>query len=346
MKKAATIGKMCLCKKRHILPMDTSQTGCPNLACCARGHIGQGNLAIHDRQRQRSRCKVCRHTFSARQATLFEGLRKPCELIVIVVTLLSSGCPIQAIVHASGLDERTVGAWRDRAGKHCQPLHPQLVEAGQLDLVHVPADEIRSTGRKMMAWMGLALMISTRLWVAGTISLTRDKPLADRLMRQVQACSQPVRALLICTDGWKAYPASSLKAFREKIKQTAGRGRAGLRTWPGLCLATVIKRTEKTRVVEVTRRMTRGPLEQATTLLQASLAGMVLNTAFLARLNGTRRERLAALTRNCRQAACRLAGLEAGRDLIGSTSHFCWPHQELSNPPIGAVSPLQPWRLV
>jgi len=39
-----------------------------------------------------------------------------------------------------------------------------------------------------------------------------------------------------------------------------------LRIWPDLCIATVIKRTEKKRVVEVTRRMTRGTLEQATTL--------------------------------------------------------------------------------
>jgi len=37
-----------------------------------------------------------------------EGLRKPEELIVIAVTLLAYGCPVQAIVHALGLDERTV----------------------------------------------------------------------------------------------------------------------------------------------------------------------------------------------------------------------------------------------
>jgi hypothetical protein len=145
--------------------------------------MGQGNIAIHDRKRQRYRCKICKHTFSARQGTMFEGLRTPLELIVIVVTLLSYGCPIQAIVHAYGLDERTVADWRDRAGRHCQRVHQSIVETSQLDLVHVQADELRVKGRKMIAWMGLALMISTRLWLAGTISLTRDKTLADRLMR-------------------------------------------------------------------------------------------------------------------------------------------------------------------
>lgn len=62
------------------------------------------------------------------------------KLIVIVVTLLSYGCPVQAIVHAFGLDERTVADWRDRAGVHCQHVHEHLVEQGHLDLLHIQAD--------------------------------------------------------------------------------------------------------------------------------------------------------------------------------------------------------------
>ena len=62
---------------------------------------------------------------------MFEGLRKPKTLIVIVVTLLAYGCPIQAIVQAFGLDERTVASWRDRAGQHCQEVH----QAGVYELV-------------------------------------------------------------------------------------------------------------------------------------------------------------------------------------------------------------------
>ena len=94
-------------------PMDPSQVFCLNAMCCARGQINKGNITIHDRSRQRYRCKACKKTFSARRGTMFEGLRKPKELIVIVVTLLSYGCPIQAIVHAFDLDERTVANWRD-----------------------------------------------------------------------------------------------------------------------------------------------------------------------------------------------------------------------------------------
>lgn len=291
-----------------------------------------GNIVIHDRSRQRYRCKVCRRTFSAKRGTMFFGLRKPIELIVIVVTLLSYGCPVQAIVHAFGLDERTVAAWRDRAGVHCQQVHEHLIEQGQLDLVHVQADEIRVKGRKMIAWMGLTMMVSTRLWIAGVVQQERDRSLADRLLTQVRRCALSLRPLLVLTDGWNAYPNSIRRAFREKVKRTAGVGRACLQIWPQLHIGTVIKHTKNKRVVEVTRRMAHGLLEPASYLLQVSQGGTVLNTAFIERLNATFRQRLASLTRRTRHAARRLKALETGMYLIGCTYNFCFAHHELSKP--------------
>src|SRR5258708_16042221 len=166
------------------------------------------------------------------------------------------------------------------------------------------------------------MMVSSRLWLAGTVSLTRDSSLADRLMRQVRACAGSMGSLLLCTDGWAAYPNSIRKAFREKVKKTLGRGRACLQVWPDLHIGTVIKRTEKKRVVEITRKMSHGSDGQAEILLKHSAGGSVLNTAFIERLNGTMRERLATLTRKCRHGARRLLSLEKGMYLFGSTYNF------------------------
>jgi transposase-like protein/IS1 family transposase len=312
--------------------MDTSQQFCPNLTCSCREAKEERVplIAIHDKQRRRYRCKVCKKTFSERRGTMFEGRRKPTELIIIVITLLSYGCPVQAIVQAFGLDERTVADWRDRAGQHCQQVHVAIVEQGKLDLVHVQADEIRAKGRKMIAWMGLAMMVSTRLWVAGVVQVSRDKGLADALLQQVRRTASRLCPLLVLTDGWSAYPGSIRRAFREKVKATPGRGRACLQIWEDLHIGTVIKRSEKKRVVEITRKMAHGMLERAEQLLQLSRGGEVLNTAFIERLNGTFRERLASLTRKSRHAAARLRALHTGMYLIGCTYNFCIAHQELS----------------
>src|SRR3989442_891960 len=312
-------------------PMDASQQFCPNEACSARGQIGAGNISIHGRKRPRYKCHHCGKTFSARKGTMLEGLRTDEEKVAMVVTLLSYGCPLQAIVHAFGLDERTVAAWQKRAGKHCQRVHQAIVEQGTAETYQVKADEIRAKGRKMVAWMGMAIDATSRLWMAGVVSIHRDRERADRLLHQVRACCQCVRALLVCTDGWNAYANSILRVFREKVKKKAGPGRARLAVWPELCIATVIKHTKKKRVVEVTRKLTWGTFEKAQQLLTMTRGCKQFNTSLIERFNATMRERLASLTRKCRHAAQRLETLEAGMYLIGSTYNFCWPHQELSS---------------
>src|SRR5229473_548193 len=208
-------------KKNSTERRNASEVFCPNQHCSARGKVGQGNIESHGKKRPRYRCKTCGKTFSAEAGTMFEGLRKPKALIVIVVTLVAYGCPTQAIVHAFGLDERTVARWQKRAGKHCQQVHEALVEQGRVDAHHVQADEIRVKGCKMIAWMGLAMDVSTRLWMAGVVSRERDRTLADDLLHHVRACCQGVGALLVCTDGWAAYPNSIKRAFRDKVKKTA-----------------------------------------------------------------------------------------------------------------------------
>jgi IS1 family transposase len=194
----------------------------------------------------------------------------------------------------------------------------------------IQADEIRAKGRKIIVWLALAMDVTTRLWLAGTVSQQRDHTLTDRLFQHIRTCCQVVSGLLVCTDGFAAYPKSIVRAFREKVKKQAGPGRCSLEAWPDLCIATVIKHTKKKRVVEITRKLTRGTSEKAQELLTSTQGCSEFNTAFIERLNGTFRERLASLTRKCRHAAARVETLEMGMYLIGCTYNFCRSHQELS----------------
>jgi len=261
---------------------------------------------------------------------MLEGLRKPAWLIFVVVGLLSYGCPVQAIVHVFGLDERTVALWRDRAGQQCQRVQQAIVQQGQLTLTHVQADEIRVKGKKGIMWMGLAMEVGSRLWLAGVMQVSRDHILADRLLQQVRRCARCASRLLICVDGWTAYPNAILRAFTEEVKERVHTGKQQIQVWPHLVIGQVIKTQKKHRLISVKHQLLRGEQERLEQGLEQSREGTQINTAFIERFNATMRERLASLTRKCRHASQRLEAFQWGMYLIGCTYNFCWPHQELS----------------
>jgi transposase-like protein len=98
--------------------MDPHQQFCHNQHCRAYGRPGKGHIVIHSQKEQRYRCKRCGRTFSATKGTALYRMHKPKELVLTVVTLLAYGCPLQAIVAAFSLDERTVACWQREAGSH------------------------------------------------------------------------------------------------------------------------------------------------------------------------------------------------------------------------------------
>ena len=84
LKKGLEYERTCFHIPKHALRANGhGEAICPNLACCARGKRGEGNITINDRKRQQYRCQRCKQTFRARCGTMFEGLRKPMEIIVI-----------------------------------------------------------------------------------------------------------------------------------------------------------------------------------------------------------------------------------------------------------------------
>jgi transposase-like protein len=202
--------------------MDPTTTFCPNVACPARGQTGQGNIGIHSCKDKRFLCTACHKTFSATKGTAFYRLRTPAETVALVLTLLAHGCPLQAIVVAFGFDERTVAAWGTRAGRQGQVVQEHLVEQPR-DLGQVQADEIRVKKQGGIVWMALAMMVTTRLWLAGEVSEQRDLPLIRRLMERVKHCAAP-RPLLVCTDGLVSYIRAIRETFREPVHTGQGGG--------------------------------------------------------------------------------------------------------------------------
>jgi transposase-like protein/IS1 family transposase len=315
--------------------MDPATTFCPNLACPARGQTGQGNIGIHSCKAKRFICTECHKTFSATTGTAFYRLRTSAETVSLVVTLMAHGCPLQAIVVAFGYDERTVAAWWMRAGRQGQAVQEHLVEQPR-DLGQVQADEIRVKQQGGIVWMALAMMVTTRLWLAGEVSEQRDMLLIRRLIERVRACALH-RPLLFCTDGLCSYMRAIRETFRDPVR-TGAHGRPRLRPWRNVCIAQVVKRYAQRRVVDVERRIVDGTPARVETLRRRAQGGGVINTAYIERLNATFRARLAALTRRGRALARRTLTLQHGMYLIGTVYNFCTPHASLA-PAGGGTTP-------
>jgi transposase-like protein len=308
--------------------VDPTKAFCDNPDCPARGKVGEGNIKVHCHKTGRLRCWTCKKTFAATKGTPLFRLHKDRSLFFIVITLLTHGCPLQAIVVAFGLDERTVAAWYKKSGSHGQDVHHHFLETQPLDLQHVQADELygkRQGGRSCMA---MAMAVPCRLWLGGVCSPVRNLNLIQRLVNMARVVWTPGKLLLICVDGLASYPTAFYRAFREKV--VTGRvGRPPYRLPGCVLLGQVVKKHSGRRLVEVVRRVLWGSQEQIEEQLHKTNTGEQINTSYIERLNATFRAAMAGLTRRGRRLLRQEEVLEKGMYLTGCVYNFCSEHQSL-----------------
>lgn len=314
--------------------MDPHNKFCHNELCWAYGRASEGHIVIHSRVECRYRCKRCKKTFSETKGTALYRVHKPHELVVIVVTLLAYGCPVQAIVASFGLDERTIARWQRESGHQCRRVHERIVQAGGVLLDHVQADELRIRIMGGVLWLASAISVSSRLWLGGVVRIRRDRRLIRLLLQRVRACGA-FGSLLLCTDGLSSYPKQALSVLRYP-ERTGRRGRPRLLLPEGLMVAQVLKQYARRRVIGVVHRVLRGTHERVQARLSATQGGEAesaqINTSYIERLQATFRSRLAPLARKTRSSVRRKATLEAGMWLIGTAYNFCRAHRSLRLP--------------
>jgi transposase-like protein len=306
--------------------MDPSHQFCPNYYCLKRGLLDQGHIKVHSHKEQRYRCTCCGKTFAASRNTPFFRLHHPLDLVTVVLTLLTHGCPLQAVVAAYHLDERTVADWQTRAGEHAQRFHQLHVQQAQVDAQHVQADElyVKMVGRKL--WLAMALAVPCRLWLGGVLSPRRDQALIDTLVRMVRSCLQSL-AILVCVDGLASYVGAFVRGFRNPVQGWTGR--PCLVTEAGLLIGQVIKRYSGKRLVETVRRVVRGSAEAIQDVLRRTQTGSQINTSYIERLNATFRANLSGLVRRGRALLHEPRRMQAGMYLLGCVYNFCWEHDSL-----------------
>ena len=308
--------------------MNLATLFCPNIDCPARGQSGEGNIHPHNAKHQRYRCAVCRQTFTTSKGTLFYRLKKEPMVVIQVITLLAYGCPLPAIVHAFDLDERTVKSWWRKAGEQCQRFHEEKVTQQTIDLEHVQMDEIKVKVQGGHLWLGMALMVATRLWLGGVVGGHRDADFLRQLVhviRQMALC----RPLLLAVDGLPGYVKAFRHAFRTNVPGAGRRGRYRKVSWPDIAIVRLIK-PNAANSWHIRREIVQGEAAMIERLRVATqgCAG-VMNTAYIERLNATFRQRLAPLARRSRHLACQPQTIVDGLYLIGVIYNFCQPHRSL-----------------
>ncbi len=181
-------------------PLNPMLVMCPY---CQKPH----NIGIHSHQERRYKCHACGRTFAETKGTMFYGLQYPVWVVILVVALLSHGCPVAAIVAALYVDERTVVLWLNKAGLHAKTVQEQIVCAGQVDVGHVQLDELCVTTQLGKIWVATAMSVFSRLFLWGEVSTCRDKALILSVLDHVKAAAvSHTDAVLFAVDGFAAYP--------------------------------------------------------------------------------------------------------------------------------------------
>lgn len=312
------------------LPMQPELASCPNC-------LAPTTIKVHSHKERRYRCQLCRHTFSERYGTPLMHLKTPLPIVILVLALLSHGCPIAAIVYAFGLDERTVADWQAKAGHHAKRIQYQYICRQTIRLAQIQADELYVRMQGGRAWIATAMNVFPRLLLWAAVSYKRDKLLVQQVLSKArQASGRVIQPVLVAVDGFAAYPKLIKQLF--STKDYSGRGRPKRCAWPKLNIVQVIKRYEGKKVSHIERRLLHGDQQTVARLLVDSQTDVgCANTAYIERLNATLRARLSSLVRRTRNQARTLHRLEMGLFWFTVVYNFCTHHTTLQGTPAMAA---------
>jgi len=162
----------------------------------------------------------------------------------------------------------------------------------------------------------------------------RDGPTCERLIRQVRDRTGGRTDVLLTSDEHAPYETAIRQVYGVETPRPKrpgpGRPPKPVKVVPAqLGYATVRKRREKGRVVEVVRTLVFGTLYPLGGLLRRSTASTTINTSFVERNNGTDRHQNSRKRRKTYAFSKDLTMHRAASYFIGYSYNFCWPVRTL-----------------
>jgi IS1 family transposase len=198
--------------------------------------------------------------------------------------------------------------------EHCDPDDPAAANRGDY-------------------WDHVAFDPESRL-VLAVVPGARDAEAVEAVVDELKRRTDRDVLKLVTSDEYPAYETALLNAFGEEVTTTAT-GRASRKMVPekapppGLNYATVEKRRERGRVVEIVTRVVFGTMAAVQAVLSQSKASRRINTSFLERENATDRHHNARKVRKTYTFSKDWRVHEAMTYFTLYSYNFCWPVRTL-----------------
>ena len=179
----------------------------------------------------------------------------------------------------------------------------------------------------------MALDAESRL-VLAVVPGARDAEAVEEVVDEVRGRTGGRVPDLATSDDYPAYETALLNAYGQEVTTTAT-GRASRKMVPdkippaGMNYATVAKRREKGRVVEIVTRVVFGTMAAVQAALEQSKASRRVNVSFLERQNATDRHRNARKVRKTYTFSKDWRVHEAMTYFTMYSYNFCWPVRTL-----------------
>lgn len=193
-----------------------------------------------------------------------------------------------------------------------------------------PADDQRGDW-----WDHVVLDAESRL-VLAVVPGARDSESVEEVVDELKRRTEGRVMDLITSDSYPAYETAILEAYGQEVATTpTGRPRRAMAAAktppPELTYATVEKRREKGRVVEILTQVIFGTMAAVRAALERSRASRSINTSFVERQNASDRHRNARKARRTYTFSKDWRVHESMTYFTMYQSNFCWPVRTLSD---------------
>jgi IS1 family transposase len=244
--------------------------------------------------------------------------------VTLVLMLLANGCDLSVLVRCTPHAEATVTRWLERMGRHSQRLHGRFFQKLVFPLLQL--DELHARVRREgVQWVWVALDPVTK--VIPTLYLgSRITEAAMQFVHQVAQVLAPNCLPAFTTDGLRAY-FYALSAHFGQWMQEPGQRKAHWQVSPDLLHGQLVKRNGQGQFAAM--RMAWGTRAALAAVLKAQGFKMLIQTAFVERVNLTLRRGVAPLMRKTWAYAQTVVHLHLPLEWWRVYYHYVRPHESL-----------------